>query len=151
MPKCIICTVETKYVLTEYQDVKIRPPRCLSCIIRFQPKGVSFSYQENRRYKRWMPKYLHHQWAIVAQDSIGEDWVCLHCRRTLFSPGLGIPNTISCSKGTAKTLKSIFWADVALSPVCPVCRQTAELVKDPLAYKYKRGKRFFPFICTNCG
>ena len=148
--ECIICGVETKFIYREYNGYKIRPPRCIGCIIKFPPSGLKFAFQELRNGRRWLPRYFHHQWAIIQQDKIGEDWLCLRCKKSVSSPGLGYPGTVSCRKGTEKTLKGVIWAHVNLDPRCPKCRKRMSLVKDKIAYQYKISKSFFPFVCEYC-
>lgn len=148
--ECLVCGTPTKFLYREYNGFKIRPPRCLGCVMKFPPPGLIFAYQNLRNGRRWIPKYLHHQWAIIAQDKIGEDWFCLRCRKSLSSPGLGYPGTVACNKGTERTLKNVFWATLDMDVRCPKCRRRATLVKDKIAYKYKVTKKHFPFICEYC-
>jgi len=145
MPVCAICGTETKFLYHEYNQFKLRPPRCLGCIIRFPPRGFVPHYKTAA--KKPYIKYKHHQWAIVQQDEIGEDWLCLRCHKYLSSPGLGYPTSVSCNKGTDKTLRNVFWADKGIDVVCPRCRRPADLVEDKVAYRYKIGKRFYPYVC----
>jgi len=148
MPVCIICNTETKFLYHEYNQFKIRPPRCLGCILRFPPKGFVPHYKTIPAAER-RQHYKHHQWAIIQQDETGEDWLCLRCRKYLSSPGLGYPSSVSCNRGTEKTLRNVFWADLDLEVLCPKCRRPATLVEDKLAYKYKISKKHFPFMCQN--
>jgi hypothetical protein len=146
MPICMICGAETKFLYHEYDQFKIRPPRCLGCILRFPPKGFVPRYKMRLGPRE---KFKYHQWAVVQQDEIGENWLCLRCEKFLSSPGLGYPTNVSCMKGTEKTLRNVFWADVGIDIVCPRCRRPAILVEDSIAYKYKIVKRFFPYVCQN--
>jgi len=144
-PICEVCGIETKFLYHEYDQFKIRPPRCLGCILRFPPVGFIPHYKTVRN--RLREKFKYHQWAIIEQDDIGEDWICLRCKKYLSSPGLGYPTSVSCMRGTEKALRNVFWADIGIDVVCPKCRRPAELVKDKVAYRYKISRKFFPFMC----
>ena len=143
MPVCVICGTETKFLYHEYNQFKLRPPRCLGCILKFPPPGFVPHY----RIKKPVTKYRHHQWAVIQQDDIGEDWLCLRCKKFLSSPGLGYPSSVACNRGTDKTLRNVFWADRGLNVVCPKCRRPADIVEGKVIDRYKLGKRFSAYVC----
>jgi len=147
MPVCVICGTETKFLYHEYNQFKLRPPRCLGCILKFPPPGFVPHY----RIKKPVMKYRHHQWAVIQQDDIGEDWLCLRCKKFLSSPGLGYPSSVACNRGTDKTLRNVFWADKGLNVVCPKCRRPADIVEGKVVDRYKLGKRFSAYVCQYVG
>lgn len=148
---CIVCNLPTKFIYRQYDDFKVRPPRCLGCFLKFPPDGfIPYAAREFKRTRRWIPPYKHHLWAIISQDRTGEDWFCLYCKKNLSSPLLGYPITVDCRRGSEKTLRGVVWAHINLDPRCPKCRRHMSLVKDKIAYKYRVGKTFFPYICEWC-
>lgn len=149
---CRVCGKPCFMQITEYQGIRIKPKRCLGCVIKFPPKGVTFNYNEFLRKRPWIARQeRYHQWGLVAQTLREDVWTCVHCRSTLHSPKLGIPSSRGCPEGVAERTRRTFWAHNRISRViCPLCDGRATLLRAPRLMERRPSSKFFPWTCRTC-
>jgi len=149
---CQMCGKNAFVLMKEYQGVKIKPRRCLGCVLKFPPKGVINYANEFLRTRPWLAaRERYHQWGLVAQTSTTEVWTCLHCKSTLRSPKLGIPSSRGCPSGVTFRHRRTFWAHNRLLGVrCPLCDGRASLLRAPRILEARPSSKFFPWTCHDC-
>jgi rubrerythrin len=149
---CKVCSKPCFILLTWYDGVRIKPKRCLGCVIKFPPQGVTFTYNDYIRRHPWLSsRERYHQWGLMAQTLREDVWTCLHCKSTLRSPKLGIPSSRGCPKGVAERLRRAFWAHNRVPSVrCPLCDERASLLRAPRLMERRPSSKFFPWTCRAC-
>jgi len=149
---CPICNKYCFILMTRYNGVRVKPKRCLGCIIKFPPRGVTFSYNDYLRKRPWLRKTeRYHQWGLMAQTLREDVWTCVHCSTTLRSPKLGIPSSRGCAQGVTERLKRTFWAHNRIPSVrCPLCDGRATLLRAPRLMEGRPSSKFFPWTCRTC-
>ena len=147
---CPICTRQVFILLKKYQGVRVKPKRCLGCILKFPPKGMKFGYTEYLRAHPWI-RSGYHQWGLVSQTLAQDVWTCVHCKSTLRSPKLGIPSSRGCTAGVSFRHSRTFWAHNRVSNVrCPLCDGRASLLRAPRIIQERPSSKFFPWTCREC-
>ena len=149
---CPICSKPCFIVMTRYQGVKIKPGRCLGCVIRFPPRGVTFTFDDYVRKRPWLKRTIkYHQWGLMAQTPTEDVWTCLHCKSVLHSPKLGIPAARGCHAGITQNHRRTFWAHNRIPSVrCPLCARRASLLRVPRLLEVRPSSKFFPWTCRTC-
>ena len=149
---CGVCGKPCFILLTYYQGIKIKPKRCLGCVVKFPPRGVVLSFDDYTRKHPWLRRQeRYHQWGLLAQTPREDVWTCVHCRSTLRSPKLGIPSSRGCSQGVAEIVRRAFWAHNRIpSPKCPLCDERATLLRAPRLMEERPTPKFFPWTCRDC-
>ena len=149
---CKVCSKACFILLTHYQGIRVKPKRCLGCVIKFPPEGVTFTYNDYIRRRPWLKRReRYHQWGLVAQTLREDVWLCVHCRSTLRSPKLGIPSSRGCPQGVAEIIRRAFWAhNRILGPKCPLCDRRASLLRAPRLMEGRPSTKFFPWTCRDC-
>ena len=149
---CTVCGRPCFILLTYYQGIKVRPKRCLGCIIKFPPAGVTLVYNEYLRKRNWIAKrQRYHQWGLMAQTTTEDVWTCVHCKSTLRSPKLGIPAASGCPEGVTERFRRTFWAHNRIPSVrCPICDRRASLLRAPRLMEGRPSSKFFPWTCKSC-
>jgi hypothetical protein len=149
---CKVCSRPCFILLTHYQGVKVRPRRCLGCVIKFPPEGVFLSYNDYTKRRPWLARRKrYHQWGLMAQTVREDVWTCVHCKSTLHSPKLGIPSSHGCPQGVAQRIKRAFWAHNRVPSVkCPLCDGGASLLRAPRVLEDRPTSKFFPWTCRSC-
>lgn len=147
---CPVCNKPCFILLTHYQHARVKPNRCLGCVIKFPPDGVSLTYNEFARKRPWI-KRRYHQWGLLAQTTREDVWTCVHCKSTLRSPKLGIPASLGCPEGIMDRLRGAFWAHNRISGIrCPLCDGRASLLRTPRLMERRPSSKFFPWTCKSC-
>lgn len=149
---CTVCSRPCFILLTHYQGIRVRPKRCLGCVIRFPPEGVTFGYRDYLNKHPWIKRAeRYHQWGLMAQTPREDVWTCVHCKSTLRSPKLGIPASRGCPKGIAERFGRTFWAHNRVPSVrCPLCDRRASLLRAPRLMERRPSTKFFPWTCKSC-
>jgi hypothetical protein len=149
---CNVCSRPCFILLTRYQGIRIKPARCLGCVIKFPPEGVLLTYNDFTRKRPWLArKKRYHQWGLMAQTPRAEVWTCLHCKSTLHSPKLGIPASFGCPEGIMERFGRTFWAHNRIPSVrCPLCDGRASLLRAPRLMERRPSSKFFPWTCKSC-
>jgi hypothetical protein len=149
---CVVCGRPCFILLTYYQGIKVTPKRCLGCIIKFPPQGVTLAYNEYLRKRTWIAKrQRYHQWGLMAQTTREDVWTCVHCKSTLRSPKLGIPSASGCPEGIGERHRRTFWAHNRIPRVrCPLCDGRASLLRAPRLMERRPSSKFFPWTCRTC-
>lgn len=149
---CKVCSRPCFILLTQYQGIKVKPKRCLGCIIKFPPEGVALTYNDYTRKRPWLKrKQRYHQWGLMAQTTREDLWACVHCKSTLRSPKLGIPSSIGCPEGIMERFRGTFWAHNRVPSVrCPLCDGRASLLRTAWAMERRPTSKFFPWTCRSC-
>lgn len=147
---CAICSRPCFMLLTRYQDIRVKPKRCLGCILKFPPKGIQFVYGAYLKQRPWITQ-RYHQWGLVAQTVTQDVWTCVHCKSTLRSPKLGIPSSRGCTQGVTVRHRRTFWAHNRIPSVrCPLCDRRATLLRVPRLLEERPSSKFFPWTCRAC-
>lgn len=149
---CPVCSKACFILVTRYQHVRIKPARCLGCVIKFPPEGVTFNFNEFLRKRPWIARQQkYHQWGLMAQTVREDVWTCVHCKSTLRSPKLGIPSSRGCPQGVTERLGRTFWAHNRIPRVrCPLCDGRASLLRAPRLLERRPSSKFFPWTCKSC-
>jgi len=149
---CAVCGKPCFILLSYYQGIRVRPKRCLGCIIKFPPQGVTLVYNEYLRKRTWIAKrQRYHQWGLMAQTTTEDVWTCVHCKSTLRSPKLGIPASGGCPEGITERFRRTFWAHNRIPSVrCPLCDRRASLLRAPRLMERRPSSKFFPWTCKSC-
>jgi hypothetical protein len=149
---CAICGKNAFILLKEYQGVTIKPKRCLGCVLKFPPEGITTQYNDFIRLRPWLKSLeRYHQWGLIGQTNSQDVWTCLHCSTTLRSPKLGVPASRGCVRGVDFRPRKTFWAHIRISHVqCPLCDERAILVRAPRLLESRPSSKFFPWTCREC-
>jgi hypothetical protein len=149
MAVCTVCNLDRFLIYTQYQEIELDPPRCISCIVRFPTEGIQIIEEdEYSKFTFVRREQRNHAWCLIRQNINTDWWFCPYCRRTLVSPKLGVPTSAGCLKGSSYKLRNGFWADIKLVRVlCPICDKSAGLLEVPRIIKKRPRKKYFPFTC----
>jgi hypothetical protein len=149
---CGVCGKPCFILLTYYQGIRVKPKRCLGCVVKFPPRGVILSFDDYTKKRPWLQRrQRYHQWGLMAQTPREDVWTCLHCKSTLRSPKLGIPKSLGCPQGVAERLRRTFWAHNRIPSIrCPLCNRRASLLRAPRIMERRPSSKFFPWTCRTC-
>lgn len=153
MATCPKCKQERFIIYRRYQGIKIKPARCINCIVRFPPRGVVNTGQEYLRYKPWIAsRVLNHAWTLIAQTKKIDIWFCPFCRQSIRSKKEGTPSYAGCKSGQEFRPRIQWYVDILrlTAVLCPLCNEPADVVTLRRVIVKRPRKNYWPYTCSKC-
>jgi hypothetical protein len=148
---CPACNKDRFIIYRRYQGKKIKPPRCLNCIMVFPPNGIVSTGREYLTLRPWV-KVLNHGWTIIKQTSKEEVWYCPYCRQSIMSKKQGVPSYAGCQFGRKFRPTRQWFVDLLRCSVvlCPLCDRKADIVTLKRVIVKRPRPNYWPYTCGSC-